>query len=370
MLPLKDIELKIKLFTRKNWKRILVIFSIYGIWTITFMLYVIYLQGGFDILLKEYGSTSRFYNEIIHTIIKGTVVYYILIFQLIIPVIKNRKWKKALLKMFLFFLLLTFYEYLWQFQIGTRLPSLKNSSVLNFLMLALGLDVLLIIISVLISVIIESNEMFRREAALEKQKLSAELAAIKYQINPHFLFNSLSFIYTKSIKNNPEAAHAVHLLSEIMSYALSEWDDLGRVPLALEIDHMKKVIEMNQIRFNNKLNISYKEVITPNEAYIPTLAFITLVENAFKHGELNDSENLVTVRLKVTGEEIYFAVSNKKKKGPKEPSHGIGISNVQQRLQLMYGANHSFVIQEDDNYYSNEITINLSNHDQLYYSRR
>jgi two-component system, LytTR family, sensor kinase len=182
------------------------------------------------------------------------------------------------------------------------------------------------------------------------------------------LFNSLSFIYTKTVKENPEAAHAVHLLSEIMSYALEEWEDLGRVPLALEISHMKKVIEMNQIRFNHKLNVDYDESIeqsnvTLSNAYVPTLVLITLVENAFKHGELKDEKNRVSIRLKVTRSSIYFSVSNKKKRGTKEPSKGIGLSNVQQRLLLMYGDQQSFITKEDETHYSTEIHINLSNHD-------
>jgi LytS/YehU family sensor histidine kinase len=160
----------------------------------------------------------------------------------------------------------------------------------------------------------------------------------------------------------------VHLLSEIMSYALEEWGDLGKVPLALEISHMKKVIEMNQIRFNHKLNVHYDEHIEQreealNNAYVPTLVLITLVENAFKHGELNDEKNKVSINLKVTRSNIYFSVSNKKKRGPKEPSKGIGLNNVQQRLQLMYGDHQSFITKEDETHYLTEININLINHD-------
>ena len=230
--------------------------------------------------------------------------------------------------------------------------------------LDLGFNILMAVISMFIAKWIVSNDALKRERGLEKQKLNAELAAIKYQINPHFLFNSLSFIYTKTVKQNPEAAHAVHLLSEIMSYALEDWGDLGRVPLALEISHMKKVIEMNQIRFSNKLNVDYKEEIEQNDttalnnAYVPTLVFITLVENAFKHGELNDERNRVSIHLIVSRNNICFSVSNKKKKGPREPSKGIGLDNVRQRLQLMYGTKQSFIIKEDETHYLIEININ------------
>lgn len=353
---------------KKEWKNALLVLGIYTIWWVAITVTVISLQG-ISSIIKPYESFDQFYVNQAHTIIKGALIYYILIFKLSIPLIRTGKRKKILLQYLLFFLLITAYEYIWNFKMGTVPPAIRTHfSPVIFVIVDLGFDFLMAIISFFIATWIESKDAHKREGELEKQKLNAELSAIKYQINPHFLFNSLSFIYTKTIKQNPEAAHAVHLLSEIMSYALEEWEDLGRVPLALEISHMKKVIEMNQIRFNHKLNVNYEEYIEQsnvalNNAYVPTLVLITLVENAFKHGELTDEKNRVSIKLKVTRSNIYFSVSNKKKRGPKEPSKGIGLSNVQQRLQLMYGAQQSFITKEDEIHYSTEININLINHD-------
>ncbi|MBK1897012.1 sensor histidine kinase [Chryseobacterium paridis] len=349
-------------FIKKQWKQILIILLVYTAWSLAVFLFLIRLQG-LETTLKQFGTGSKLYINFIHTIIKGTVIYYITIYHLAIPLITTRKWKKIGLQTILFFGVLTVYEYVWNFNIqdpGPKDPSYVSPS--TFLITAGLLDIVIILIAFFFATIITSNDMRKRKEELEKEKLKAELSAIKYQINPHFLFNSLSFIYTKTLKTSPEAAHAVHLLSEIMNYALDDWDELGTVPLALEIDHMKKVIEMNQIRFNHILKVKYYENIETDDAYVsyvPTLAFVSLVENAFKHGELNDEKNQVTIELEVTKSKIYFLVSNKKKKGPKEPSKGIGLSNIRQRLDLMYGIKHSFTIKEDENYYLNEITINL-----------
>lgn len=345
---------------KKQWKKILIILLVYTLWNIAVFLFLVRLQG-LEVTLKQFGTGSLLYINFIHTIIKGTVIYYILIYHLAIPFIKNRKWKKTVLQCILFLVLLTFYEYFWNFNIAN--PNPADSGYITpriFLLSTTFLDLITVLISAFFATMITSNEMHQRKEELEKQKLKAELSAIKYQINPHFLFNSLSFIYTKTLKTNPEAAHAVHLLSEIMSYALDDWDELGTVPLALEVEHMKKVIEMNQIRFNHALQIKYFEDIQSNDtSYIPTLALVTLVENAFKHGDLNDEKNQVTIELIATKNKIYFLVSNKKKTGPKEPSKGIGLGNVKQRLELMYGIKHSFTIKEDKNYYLNEIIITL-----------
>ncbi|HCA09992.1 histidine kinase [Chryseobacterium sp.] len=344
---------------KKQWKQILVILMLYTAWNIAVFLFLVRLQG-LETTMKQFGTGTQLYVNFIHTIIKGTIVYYILIYHLIIPFIRNRNWKNFLLQCILLFVALTAYEYLWNFTISKTDPA--SSSYVSpkvFLISAAVLDCFIILISYFVATLITSNEMRKHKEELEKEKLRAELAAIKYQINPHFLFNSLSFIYTKTLRSSPEAAHAVHLLSEIMSYALDDWGELGTVPLALEVEHMKKVIEMNQIRFSHNLKIKYYEDIQENDACVPVLVFVTLVENAFKHGDLNDEKNQVSIELIVTKSKICFLVSNKKKTGPKEPSKGIGLNNVQQRLQLMYGIKHSFTIKEDENYYLNEIIINL-----------
>lgn len=344
---------------KKEWKQLLSVFIAYTIWNVAVGFYLLAYQGA-DATVVQFGSVGRIYTEIGHSIIKGTLVYYFMIFEVCIPIINTGKWRKILPKTLLFFIVLTGYEYIWDFKVWDKtLPARNEQSFGAFLGIAFVLDMLIVFISFVFANMIVTNEVRKRKEELEKEKLKAELSAIKYQINPHFLFNSLSFIYTKTVKQSPEAAHAVHLLSEIMSYALGEGNEDGEVPLRLEVEHMKKVIEMNQIRFSHTLNIEYQEEIEDYNVYLPTLVLVTLVENAFKHGELGDENNKVNIILKATPDSIYFFVHNKKRRGPKEPSKGIGLSNVQQRLQLTYGNNQSFIIKEDENYYSNEIIINL-----------
>ncbi|NRF37393.1 sensor histidine kinase [Pedobacter foliorum] len=344
---------------RKHWKQILTILVIYTVWCVIAFLSLVALQG-LQTTLSQLGTGSKLYINFVHSVIKDTLVYYILIYHLVKPMVEKGGWKKPLLKCILLFAVLTGYEYLYTFHIiGAEPRAGSNLTVRTFIISAICLDIAMLLISIFSATLINANEMQKRKEGLEKQKLKAELAAIKYQINPHFLFNSLSFIYTKTVLTSPEAAKAVYLLSEIMSYALDEWDDLGTVPLSLEAEQVKRVIEMNQIRFSHQLNICYVEHIEDNIARVPILSLVTLVENAFKHGDMNDAKNQMTIELQATRSRIYFRVSNKKKKGPKEPSKGIGLSNVQQRLELMYGIKHVFNVKEDENFYMNEITINL-----------
>lgn len=347
------------LSSNKQWKQLLVIFVVYSVWCSAVLLYIISLKG-LDVLAREYGSLWRFYFEFVHNVIKGTLVYYILIFKLGIPFVKKQNRRRIIAQALLFFALLTVYEYVWSFHFGS--PTVAERSHFTYKMFFLFdfiLDLLMIGVALFVATLIKTNQIQKQKDELEMEKLQAELSAIKYQINPHFLFNSLSFIYTKTVRQSPEAAHAVHLLSEIMNYALGAGDDQGMVPLLLEVDHLKKVIEMNQVRFGHTLNIQYEEHIGENQAFIPILVLVTLVENAFKHGDLNDDKNKVLIRLIATPYKIQFFVQNKKKSGPKEPSSGIGLNNVRKRLELMYGDQHTFTVREDTFFYSNEITINL-----------
>ncbi len=352
-------SIKSKPSIKNHWKPILVIVAANTIWTVTVLILFVWFQGQ-EKTFKQFGSGYELYLNLLYLIIKGSVVYYILIYQLAIPLTRSPKNRKIWFYAILFFILLTTYEYYHNYYV--RFPESserENIPLRTFFLSGVFLDFIEVLVSIFVATLIISNEMRKHKAALEKEKLKAELAAIKYQINPHFLFNSLSFIYTKTIKSSPDAAHAVSLLSEIMSYALDDSGEFGMIPLAMEVAQMKRVIEMNQIRFDHTLKIRYDEDIATNNAPLPIFTLVTLVENAFKHGDLNDEKHPVTIELKVSLNKIYFLLSNKKKKGPKEPSKGIGLSNVRQRLQMIYGIKHSFTIKEDENYYLSEITINL-----------
>jgi LytS/YehU family sensor histidine kinase len=145
-----------------------------------------------------------------------------------------------------------------------------------------------------------------------------------------------------------------------MRYALERDEDgNGKADLLREVIHMKNVIEINQMRFNHKLNIAYHENITNTNTRIPPLVLITLVENAFKHGDLSDPDSPLVVQIETDHKRLHFYSSNKKKKGKKELSNGIGLSNVRQRLALMYGVRHSFEIKEDEQYYVTNLIIPL-----------
>lgn len=193
---------------------------------------------------------------------------------------------------------------------------------------------------------------------LEIEKSQANFNFLKAQINPHFLHNTLNFLYAKSLPYSPELSEGILTLADIMRYALSEGNAKdGKAPLKDEIEHMRNVIKINQLRFSNNLNVNFEVEGVVNGHTIIPFVLITLVENAFKHGDVKSAEHPVDIRLKIEGHQIYFYCRNKKKTGPKELSTGIGLDNIKKRLDLAYQTNYRFDVKEDAEFYTTELTI-------------
>ena len=193
---------------------------------------------------------------------------------------------------------------------------------------------------------------------LEYEKSQANFKFLKAQINPHFLHNTLNFLYAKSLPYSEELSEGILTLSDIMRYALNEGNTKsGKVPLNDELEHMGNVIKINQLRFSNKLQVVFeKEGNTDNVQIIP-FVLITLVENAFKHGDLIHPGHPLTIRLKMNGNQLSFYCSNKKKIGLKELSTGIGLENITKRLELTYGSDFSLDINDEPDFYATTLNI-------------
>src|SRR4030095_12271622 len=193
---------------------------------------------------------------------------------------------------------------------------------------------------------------------LEVEKSQANLNFLKAQINPHFLHNTLNFLYAKSIPYSPELSEGILTLSDIMRYALSEGNAReGKEPLKDEIQHLRNVIKINQLRFSNKLNVNFEVAGVVDGAMIIPFVLITLVENAFKHGDLQKQEDPIVIKLTVDGKKISFYCRNKKKTGPKELSTGVGLENIKKRLDLAYGDKYKFDVKDEAEFYTTESII-------------
>jgi sensor histidine kinase YesM len=222
-----------------------------------------------------------------------------------------------------------------------------------------------VLCSLVISYLVYLRDEKKRQKVLEEQKMqleveksSANLNFLKAQINPHFLHNTLNFLYAKSIPYSAELSEGILTLSDIMRYALSEGNTKdGKAPLRDEIEHVWNVIKINQLRFSNKLNVEFNVDGLVGGVKIIPFVLITIVENAFKHGDLLDQEHPIQIALYIDSKRLRFVCRNKKKTGPKELSTGVGLDNIRKRLDLAYGSDYKFNVSDDSIFYNTELII-------------
>jgi sensor histidine kinase YesM len=192
----------------------------------------------------------------------------------------------------------------------------------------------------------------------ERNLIESQLAFLKSQISPHFLFNTLNFLYAQVYPHSRPASTGILLLSDIMRYALQE-EGNSKVMLTQEVHHLHNYISLNQLRFNNELQIIFEEMGNFQFSLILPLVLITFVENCFKHGELTNAADPLCISLAVSHNQLRFHTYNRKRHGPKERTSGIGLANTRRRLALAYPDRHELLLRDEPDYYSCTLTIDL-----------
>jgi two-component system, LytTR family, sensor kinase len=200
------------------------------------------------------------------------------------------------------------------------------------------------------------NERIQRD--LENQRLTAELALLKSQINPHFLFNSLNSIYSLAYQRADNTPEAILKLSEIMRYMLYECND-NKVDLGNELQYLQNFIDLQKIRFgeNSYVNFEVDGIVT-NQKIVPLL-LISFIENAFKHGVANDPQLPIQLKITVDDKHLHFYMHNKKHLLNRDAAGGIGLSNVKRRLKLLYPNQYQLKINDTADTYTCELSLIL-----------
>jgi two-component system LytT family sensor kinase len=177
----------------------------------------------------------------------------------------------------------------------------------------------------------------RRLAAISQEKAETELKFLKAQINPHFLFNSLNSIYFLIDKQNTEARQTLLQFSDLLRYQLYECN-AESITIEKEIAYLKDYVRLQQLRKDSNYVVDM-QLNGINGFQIAPLLLMPFVENAFKHiSHYSDRKNFVHLQMKKTNGSFYFMVENSKEEGQRstEPTGGIGLANVQRRLELLY----------------------------------
>ena len=191
-------------------------------------------------------------------------------------------------------------------------------------------------------------------AEVAKEKAEAELNFLKAQINPHFLFNSLNAVYFLIDKQNAQAREALHKFSEMLRYQLYECGD-SRIPIEKEIGFLKDYVDLQSLRVNENTSVEFNCGKEVEQFSIEPLLLIPFVENSFKHlSHFNEGRrNQVQINLSRQNGSMKFSVYNTTEpKVELEKNGGIGLVNVQKRLELLYPGKHELKVKEKDGWYS------------------
>ena len=206
-----------------------------------------------------------------------------------------------------------------------------------------------------------------KKGELEKQAINTELVYLKSQINPHFLFNTLNNIHTLIYVQAAAAPEAVMRLSSLMRYMLYE-SNATAVPLSIELNYLKDYIGLQQLRYQAEDVVDLHVEGDVDKYQIAPLLFVHLLENAYKHSPATLETGTIKVKVSVKHHSVVFSchnpVANKVDNLLDEPG-GLGLANVQKRLQLLYPEKHKLKIDKTETYFRAELEIHVKqNHER------
>lgn len=333
-----------------NWRR----FGWHVLFWIGVLIYHTYYRGRFseDYWVRFLGYSASLPFDMIAT-------YFSLYFLLPKYLLRQKYFK-----FFLFFILssipILYCEYLiyYYVQWPLRNPNPERILVFNFLNYPLILSLFVYVNTITISAI--SIKLLKawydsqqEKKELLNQSLISELALLRSQINPHFLFNTLNNIDSLVVRDPGRASDSIIKLSEIMRYMLYE-SNSDFVPLGKELDYIQSFIALQQLRLKNPEHTQFNVTGEPKGKMIPPMLFVPFVENAFKHGSKQKNKPGVIISVNITENTLTFEVVNSYSKDAvtsKDETGGIGMQNIKRRLELLYKDRHELFVNKNEEKY-------------------
>jgi two-component system, LytTR family, sensor kinase len=245
------------------------------------------------------------------------------------------------------------------YKITGRITSFEGSLIIY--KSSLGHTFLSLLYAVVLRLSVDWFNRYNIQKELEKINSITELALLRSQINPHFLFNTLNNINSFSTHDPVKTSFAIIKLSDIMRYMLYEAVN-EKVELIKEVEHIANIIELQKLRFKEKDFVSFSIDGSINNIQIAPMLFLPFIENAFKHGSTNQAK-AIKINLEVSPNKIHFTCENKIKELNETEINqpgGIGIKNIKRRLHLLYPELHELHIFEENNNYLVDLKIQLS----------
>jgi len=194
----------------------------------------------------------------------------------------------------------------------------------------------------------------------ESQRLASELQLLKAQLNPHFLFNTFNNLYVLALQKSDKTPAIISKMSNLFHYILYECNAV-EVPVLKEIKLIDDYIQLEQLRYSDRLSIIFEKDIMNSECLIPPMLLYTFVENCFKHGCSPDPDSpWIKLRIGVSHNNFSFEASNSiplTLRNDNEIKSGIGLTNIKRRLELIYPNNHQLELHKENGMFSIRLII-------------
>jgi len=319
------------------------------IWSIVlFYPYIKYLG-------REGGYMMTFKHELNALVFKMLISYFLYLW--FFP--KKNKVKYIPVVIVAFILNIVLYDYCDQFFHEDRSEFWKNfvSSLLTYISFGL---VFFTIYSI--------KNLYKKQIRIDElslEKNEAELKALKAQINPHFLFNTLNTIYANALKKDDKTPDLILKLSDNFRYLLHEGQK-EKVTLKEELQHLQGYINLQQERLSTKVKVDFSTKIDTGKQDIAPLLLIGFVENAFKYTSILKGENhLIRINAQIYDHQLIFQCQNPFNENVVNEldvnwkKSGVGIKNTQKRLQLIYPEKHQLIIQKENEKFIVTLKIRL-----------
>ena len=220
------------------------------------------------------------------------------------------------------------------------------------------LQTLMILLAVGIRHIMRANESQMKFEEERRKTAEAELTWLKHQLNPHFLFNTLNNISSLTQIDPDKAQESIGQLSDLLRYALYD-SESEKVQLSSEIEFMDNYIDLMALRCNEMTTVEKNLEAPSHPVEVAPLLFISLVENAFKHGVNARHPSFVKVAMRMDGDDLVFTCDNSlfEKQGTDRIGSGIGLENMKRRLELLYPGRYTYEQSTSDDTYHVKVTL-------------
>jgi two-component system LytT family sensor kinase len=315
----------------------------------------------FNELKNESSLSEAFTSPLFYSgIFVNFIVFYFNYFVILPKVVLKKKLSFLIIGLLSAFIIFISFRYLIQeFLFPTFLGYgnyFKGTTLVYYVFDNLYWASNVVFISSLIWFLKYSFTIANENEILLKEKNHAQLQALKSQINPHFIFNSLNNIYSLVYQKSDNALMAIEELSQLLRYSTKDLEK-DHIPLEKEIGYIHSLIALEKLRIKNpELLIVEKKLNHPNLEISPMI-LVPFVENAFKHGDF-DEKGLI-LKINDNDEKLHFYLHNFKKQKVKDVISGIGIDNVKKRLEILNPKNHELKITESEDEFIVDLKINL-----------